>query len=144
MREVTTEHFVPAKTYTKSKYIAEDGTEFDFKDACLRYEARLRVENHPVFKSRIKEVWTCGYEYSASLFYISSDDDFDFLKENMSRGDWHSDYTTYGAGWYIYYCVDGGDYADDLYLYNYLNYEEEMERDFFAWKSDMRKYIGEN
>lgn len=144
MKKITEEHFVPAKTYTTTKYVACDGKEFTFEIDCLKYEAQLEADNHPVIKSRIMGASTFMDSYCANLFYISNHDDFEFLKEYIKGGVWNTDFEKYGAGWYLYWRVDGGDYADDLYLYNYLAYEKEQEEDLKNWKAEMRDLLPDN
>lgn len=144
MKKIVEEHYVPAKTYTTTKYVASDGKEFIFEIDCLKYEAQLEISNHPVMKSRIKGASTFMDSYPASLFYLSNEDDFEFLKEHMGNGDWNTDFDVYGDGWYLYWRTDGGDYPDDIHLYYYYAYVAEQEESLRNWKDEMQYLLPYN
>lgn len=135
---------IPAKVYTEKVYVAEDGKEFDNKDACERYEYLIKVNKHPVFKSAI-ETSTYPDFYFANLYYISSKDDYEFFVnvKGFPSGSpyFKSDYMKYGNGWYIYYVLDGGDYADEYFLLNLNNYITEVEKEFNEWKEEINGKI---
>lgn len=142
MKVVEIEHYVPARTYIDKKYIASDGKEFNFESDCLKYEKQLAIENHPIYNSAVKGVCTFEEDYCASLYYISSQEDYEYFKETQgitTKYYFRSDFEKYGAGWYIFYVVDGGDYPDDKYLYNYDMYEKEIGARWEEYQSDMRE-----
>lgn len=140
MRKVTEEHYVPAKTYTTTKYIASDGKEFYDQASCLWYEERLEIEKHPVFQSQIRDASIPDGD-CANLFYLRNQEDLEFLKKYMGRGQWTADFDTYGEGWYLFYQIDGGDYPDSLHLHNYLAYEKTEQERLDRWKSEMRSLL---
>ena len=79
MKVVTEKQYVPAKSYTVTKYVASDGKVFPLQRDCERYEKRLDIMKHPVIASRIDGLYTFDYEYPATLYYISSEEDYSFL-----------------------------------------------------------------
>lgn len=156
MKIVEEEHYIPAKTYTSKKYIAIDGKEFGIESDCLRYEKQLEIQNHPVYATAIEDIYTFEDDYCAKLFHISSQEDYDFFVETQGFGNnyFTSDFDKYGAGWYLFYYIDGGDYLNFYHLINYETYIKELDDRFKSWKSDMYNkmnqainnyyYIGKN
>lgn len=141
MKIVETEHHIPANTIIIKKCIASDGKEFTSEDACLRHEKHLAIESHPIYTSAIKDVYTFEDEYWGTLYYISSQEDYEYFKETQGIKTEHyfrSDFNEYGAGWYIFYSIDGGDYPSYQYLYNYDVYESDVESRWNEYKKDMR------
>lgn len=141
MKVVEKECYVPARTYIDKKYVASDGKEFIFESDCLRYEKQLEIERHPIYTSAIKRVCLFEEGYGATLYYLSSQEDYEFFIETQGfdkKYYFNSDFEEYGAGWYLYWCEDGGDYPDDHYLKNYEAYEKRIESDWEEYKSDMR------
>ena len=141
MKIIKEEKYIPAKTYTTTKYVASDGKEFIFEDDCLRYEKQLEIEKHPVYTSAIRRVCLFEEGYGATLYYLSSQEDYEFFIETQGfdkKYYFQSDFDEYGVGWYLYWCEDGGDYPDDHYLKNYDAYEKQIESDWEEYKSDMR------
>lgn len=133
-REVT----IPEHTTIVRRYIASNGQEFAYESDCLRYEERLRIENHPVFKSKIPNIRTFEDDYSGALYYLSNEDDHEWLMDHIIGGDVNSDFDLHGPGWYLYYYIDGGDHSDIQRLLFYDAYEKAIETRFAKWKSDIR------
>ena len=145
MKVVEKECHVPARTYIDKKYVASDGKEFIFESDCLRYEKRLEIESHPIYTTAIRRVCLFEEGYGATLYYLSSKEDYEFFIETQGfdrKYYFRSDFDEYGAGWYIYWCEDGGDYPDDHYLKNYDAYEKRIETDWEEYKYDMRSRMG--
>lgn len=143
MKIVEKECQVPAWTYINKTYIALDGKEFTSEDACLRYEKHLEIENHPIYASAIKDVYTFEDEHYVTLYYISNQEDYEYFKETQgikSNRHFNSDFEKYGAGWYLFYTVDGGCTinGDDFFLYNYDAYEKDIELRWNEYKEDIR------
>lgn len=141
MQVIEKECHVPARTYIDKKYVASDGKEFIFESDCLKYEKQLEIEKHPVYTSAIRRVCLFEEGYGATLYYLSSQEDYEFFIETQGfdkKYYFQSDFDEYGAGWYLYWCEDGGDYPDDHYLKNYDAYEKQIESDWEEYKSDMR------
>lgn len=145
MKVVEKECYVPARTYVDKTYVASDGKEFRLESDCLRYEKRLAIESHPIYTTAIKGACLFEEGYGATLYYLSSNEDYEFFVETQGfdkKYYFHSDFEEYGAGWYIYWCEDGGDYQDDHYLKNYDVYENRIESDWKEYKSYMRYWMG--
>jgi hypothetical protein len=141
MKVVEKECYVPARTYIDKKYVASDGKEFIFESDCLKHEKRLEIESHPIYTSAIRHVWLFEEGYGATLYYLSNQEDYEFFIETQGfdkKYYFHSDFDKYGAGWYLYWYEDGGDYPDDHYLKNYDAYEKQMDSDWEEYKADMR------
>ena len=58
MKVVEKECYVPAKTYIDKTYVASDGKEFRLESDCLRYEKQLAIDNHPMYKTAIRNIDT--------------------------------------------------------------------------------------
>lgn len=107
----------------------------------MRHEKQLAIENHPIYTSTIEDVCTFDDENYGTLHYISSQEDYGYFKETQgikSEFYFHSDFNKYGAGWYLYFVIDGGDYPSDKYLKNYDAYEKDVESRWNEYKKDMR------
>ena len=147
MKVVEKEVQVPARTYTEKKYVATDGREFIFESDCLRYEKQLEIESHPIYKTAIKNAETFYENYRATLYYISSRENYDFFKETQGidvekEYYFNSDFNKCGPGWYLCHIEDGGDYPDDTYLWNYDAYEKMIEAELAEYKYHMRTLLG--
>ena len=132
----------PEQTVTDTIYVASDGKEFRFKSECEFYEKQLEVQNHPVFKSWIKArvFWD---DYAAGLYYIRNEEDYEFWCANIGTQYLNVDHWEdgFGPGWYLFYSVDGGDYADSRYLYKLDEYEREIRHQFDEWHDDVENRI---
>lgn len=130
---------IPAKTVTETWYIASDGREFLSQSACEEWERWLSIQEHPVFKTCIKDVWTLDDE-AAILYNIRNNEDHQVLMSTFSdrqKRNFSDEYMKYGPGWYIYFSIDGGDGPDFYHLWQYDAYLKEHEDDFNRWKNDM-------
>lgn len=131
---------IPAKIYQQTIYYANDGKEFYDETTCKQYEALLQINNHPVFKNSI-EIETYYSNYYAVLYYLSSQEDYEFflLAKSLSKNTPYfvNEYKEYGPGWYIYWEEDGGDGPDYIRLRNLDNYIEEKEKEFKNWKNEI-------
>ena len=146
MKVVTEKHYVPARRYTTTKYIASDGKEFTTEEACLAHEGKLEVENHPVFKNCVIGILTFDNEHRGNLYYLSNDDDYEFLVKNLGlrRNDSiNNDFYDYRRGWYLYWFENWGDYADHHYIRNYNVYVEEIETELKEWKEEIQNKINQ-
>lgn len=141
MKVIEKECYIPAKTYIDKTYVALDGKVFSQESDCLRYEKQLEIDKHRVFASAINNAYLFDEGYGAILYYFSDQEDYNFFVEtkNIPKIYFHSDFNEHGVGWYLFWCEDGGDYADDYYLKNYDAYEKEIDSDWEEYKSDMRK-----
>lgn len=144
MKKVEETVHVPVKTYVRTKYVASDGEEFWNENQCLRHEHKLKIDNHPVFKTRIPNVEIFNTDYTGTLYHLSCEDDYNFFVETMEIRDnyLNSDFFKYGAGWYLYWFVDGDYYSDEYNFYNYNNYANEVRSELAKWEEDMRNKMG--
>ena len=132
MREERITKVVPEHTVESIFYIAKDGAQFISKSACENYEQGLAILSHPVFRSRVDGIGTLDEGRNASLYHITSDDDYEFFSQH--RGDCETDYDKHGPGWYIYYEISDGDYDSqwlrhlDTYIKNKENEIKEFVR----------------
>lgn len=135
----------PAHTVTDTIYVASDGKEFRFRSDCERYEKRLMVESHPVFKSGIS-ARTFYDDIYADLYFIRSEEDYQFFVHNigtvyLSHESWQDGA---GPGWYLFYMEDGGDYADTHYFYKLEEYEKYFRDMLDEWSSDIHERISDH
>lgn len=141
MKVTTEERYIPEKRYTITKYIASDDTEFYDEDSCLRYERQLEIDNHPVFKNCIIDILTFDNEYRGNLYYLSNEDDYEFLIKNLGlrhNDSINSDFYDYGQGWYLYWCENGWDHPDYHYVLNYNAYVEEIKTELKEWEENIQ------
>lgn len=143
MKVIEKEVCIPAKTYVDRTYIATDRTEFSTKQSCLDYEKRLAIQSHPVYASCIKDIIDFTGDWEGRLYYISSLEDHDFFMKTQGFNEFYfnSDFNQHGAGWYIFYIVDGGDYDDVAYLENYNVYINKVESSLQYYKKNIEKKI---
>jgi hypothetical protein len=144
MKIVTEEKIIPEHKVTTTKYIASDGKEFSTEDACLVYEGRIEINNHPVFKNCITDILTFDNEHRCNLYYLSNKDDYEFLVKNL--GFTHTDvvnseFDDYGKGWYLYWNESCSYYADHHYIRNYNVYVKEIESELKEWKENIEEKI---
>ena len=132
----------PERTVTDTIYVASDGKEFRFKSECEIYEKQLEVQNHPVYNAWIK-ARTFWDDYAANLYYIRNKEDYEVWCENIGIQYLNVDHWEdgFGPGWYLFYSVDGGDYADRRYLYKLDEYEREIRHQFDNWHDDVENRI---
>ena len=142
MREINKIVHVPATEYTKKVYVADDGTEFDTKKGCEFYETNYKTKQHPAIKTRIEGLNTWDDEYQATLYYISCDEDYEFIRNKwLYSSHTISDYYTYGPGWYLFYSIDGGDGPDFHYWHNLEQYMKDATDALKIWKKKIRDVI---
>ncbi len=75
---------VPSKSYTVTKYIAEDGEDFPTEMACLLHEHKLAVSQK---MSSIKTFYADLYPFLEMFYFIDSQDTLDFLVKEEFCGD---------------------------------------------------------
>lgn len=131
---------IPATTFTTTIYVADDGQEFYHEDDCRRHEEYIRTMQHPVFATCIENAETLD-GYKATLYYISNKEDLQFFCDHARVYKYTCDFDKFGSGWYLYYCIDGGDYDDDIYLLNYDNYKAEREKELIDWEQKMQNLM---
>ena len=147
MKIVKEEHYVPEHRFTTTKYIAWDGKEFFTESDCLDHEEYLNVRNHPVFKNCILDAKTYYDDYNATLYYLSGEDDYNYLVEGLGLIGLYkkinTDFYQYGAGWYLYW-GETGDCNDYYHIYNYSKYIKEIENDLKEYKKYIQDKINES
>lgn len=147
MKIITEEHYVPEQRFTTTKYIASDGREFLTESDCLDHEEYLEVRNHPVFKSCILNAKTYYDDYNATLYYLSSEDDYNYLVEGLGLIGLYkkinTDFHQYGSGWYLFWS-NMDDYNDYYHIYNYNVYVEEIEAELKEYKESIQNKLNES
>lgn len=135
MKIVQTEETVPAKVVTLTKYVAEDGREFAWRQDCERYEERLRIDSHPVTKSCLQGegVETFLEGIGARLYYLRDNEDAEFLADALGTNANFILEQYDGPGWYIYWYEDGGDYPGDDYFMKFTKYVDEISNKMHNW-----------
>ena len=135
---------IPARTYTERKYVASNGKVFACESDCEKYEENLRIAQHPVMKSMI-DVSTFEEGYSAKLYYLRNQEDHEFLCAKIVGAEPFSfdcdEFSEHGEGWYLFYSVGGGDWADDLHLYHFDTYVNGIDRRLKQWWTDIQQLI---
>lgn len=139
MKVVQTEEVVPARTVTHTKYVAEDGREFAWRQDCERYEERLHIESHPVMKSRIngEGVETFIEGIGACLYYLRDEEDAEFLADALHKYSRFVMDEYQGPGWYMYWYEDGGDYPGDDYFMKFTKYVDKISDQMHNWLSHL-------
>lgn len=145
MKVVQTEETVPAKVVKHTKYIAEDGREFSWRQDCERYEERLRIESHPVMKSRIQgdSVETFIEGIGARLYYLRDESDAEFLADALNKYSRFVMDEYQGPGWYIYWYEDCGDYPGDDYFMKFTKYVDEISDRMHNWLENLDSLMHE-
>lgn len=132
---------IPERVIETISYIAQDGKVFTNQDACLKYEKYLELINHEVFKTAQK-VSTWPDDYCATLYYISSEVQYEYLKKGLNIEYFDSDdYEDYGPGYYLFIQEDMGDSPAKYYLHSLTRYLETSEFEFEAWKADIQSAV---
>ena len=146
MRESVQTKLIPEHVVTIVKYIAFDGQEFAFKDQCEAHEKQLlreaEIESHPVIKTA-REVELYPDMNSATLYYIPSDEEYEFLMNYLKPGKaYQDDYKKFGPGFYIYIWEDGGDGPSDYYRLLEVNkYMDLLELELKNFKYEVEELI---
>ena len=116
---------------TEKVYIANDGKEFPNEEACLKHDNILELKKK-ISHIPHKRVDVIDCLESGDAYYITNENDFNAVCRYQCAaypygfkidGNW--DYR--GENWYVFYSVDGGDYADELYCYNLDYYNQLIE-----------------
>ena len=142
MTIIQKEETIPERKVTRTTYVASDGKEFMFRSDCEVYEKRLAIDSHPVFSTSIA-ARTYPDDYSARLYNIRSKEDYDFFIAHVGIYSWSvNQWGDFGPGWYLCYSVDGGDYADYNYLYNYKAYKDMLLEEYAEWMRETDNIIG--
>ena len=140
MKRVVTKKVVPEHIEEVVKYIAFDGAEFYSEQECEQHESSVMRENeiksHLVFQSErpIELYPECN---SAHLYYIESDEEYNFLLACKKPGHANQDdYEKYGPGFYILK-IEQGDYRDSYYLLHLNTYLDLVKLEYHNWLSDI-------
>lgn len=124
MKRVDREVVIPERKLTVTRYIAEDGSEFEHPNQCQKYERDQIIQQHRVYKRRIVANISSlpDEDANAVLYYLEDAADLDFLIEfihpRTEEDEWRREYMKYGPGWYLHWYETGGDWPDHNYLVN--------------------------
>lgn len=110
----TYEKVIPAKIVTINVYVASDGKKFRGEASCLLYEKSLMFRDHK-FLSAAQHIYSWPDEESATMYKITSDEDYSILKMFLNIKDEciiEDDYPTLGPGFYLLISHNNGDHPD--------------------------------
>ena len=147
MHVVERKRVIPAQTFIEKIWVASDGNEFTAEDACIKHEKWLQARSVPVFTSRIENVRDFYNDYVNTLFFIQSQDDYDFVlnlksvKTLAAESDLFDDY---GPGWYMHHWEDDGSIYGVDYINNLAKYVSHIDKDFKQWRRDISERIHES
>ena len=140
MNKITKKIHIPEHIEEVTVYVAFDGEEFHSEEACRNHENLIlqqqEVESHPVFQSErpIELYPECN---SAHLYYIESDEEYNFLLACRKPGRANQDdYEKHGPGFYILQ-IEQGDYRDSYYLLHLNTYLDLVKLEYHNWLSDI-------
>ena len=139
------EQVIPAHEDQVTIYIAEDGTEFLSKTACIAHDEYLKHLQHPVIANRheLRSYWD---DRPGTVYYIRNQEDLEYLKATEFKYACRTTYfqkqlkevcTVFPA---LYYYVEdtSGDY-DWYYIYKYEEYLNEGKSEFDKWYAEALK-----
>lgn len=140
MNTITKKIHIPESVREVTVYIAFDGREFYREAECRNHEKIIleqqEIKSHPVFQSErpIELYPECE---SAHLYYIGSDEEYDFLLACKKPGRaTQDDYEKHGPGFYILQ-IEQGDYRDSYYLLHLNTYLNLVKLEYRNWLSDI-------
>lgn len=140
MNKITKKIHIPEHIEEVIIYVAFDGEEFHSEEECRNHEnlilRKQEVESHPVFQSErpIELYPECN---SAHLYYIESDEEYNFLLACKKPGRANQDdYEKHGPGFYILQ-IEQGDYRDNYYLLHLNTYLDLVKLEYHNWLSDI-------
>ena len=129
------EVIIPEQREVRLKYIADDGKCFNSEKTCREYEARMEIENNPIFKSRIEVKTVSGA--SAILFYITAASDIQWLRDNgcITKNNFTvNDWPTNGEGWYLYWQIYNSEkHVAFSYFRHIHSYMRSIEEKYREW-----------
>ena len=74
----------------------------------------------------------------ATLYFISSEEDYDYLVKHLRVPVFlKDDFPKFGKGYYFFVQLDGGDGPDTFSLHNAAYYLESIQVEFDAWKEEV-------
>ena len=113
----------------KTKYIADDGTEFDSLAECNKYEHECKMQELGI---KIRQGWEFYESLSGTMFYIPSEDAFRYFVNKACL----IAHRYYGSGWYmrIWPNNDYGPQEELLYMTDYLR---QIEEEYLEYKNSM-------
>ena len=139
------EKVIPAHEDKITVYIAEDGTEFLNKNACIVHDQYLEHLKHPIIANR-KEIRRYWDERPGTVYYIRNKEDLEYLKATefkyacrTSRFNKRLEETCTVFPALYYYVEDtSGDY--DWYdITRYEEYLNEEKSEFDKWYTEALK-----
>lgn len=138
MKIETRTEVIPELLIEKTVYVAKDGKEFITSDECWRYEKKLEIIEHPVYKSH-KQFEDIFDDYQIlHAYYISSLEDWHFfLKHIVDDRSASVLFDKYGVGWYVVWHIDGDDHNDTDVVLFLENIIKDHEKDFDKWREDI-------
>lgn len=121
-------------------YVAFDGKCFSSSEECQCYETwrkyYLDKQSLPVFR-RSRDTIIYPDELPATMYYISSDRDYDDLMNYVNGVKIQDDYPKFGPGFYLYVEESGGDSKDSYRLHFLDHYINLIRIDIDNWLHDL-------
>ena len=129
---ITTEYREKTTTYKYPVYITSDGAEFRRQAEAYFHEADLQRDDRNIKDISIR---TFENEDSATLYYINSVDDFQYMIDIKWFDVPIEEYVA--PGWYMNVWHDGGDGSDWNEIYYMPNYLNDMR----AWIKNVEEQM---
>ncbi len=129
------------KEFKYTVYVASDGTEFEDRFECERYEDKLGFKGIEVVETAIPCRDFEG-EHDAMLYNVKNEEDWKILVERV----WfHRQYNTTdnfpGPGVYYVITYPGGDYPDDYEVHNADEYLKDFHHYTHQFMDEMQANI---
>ena len=113
-------------------YIADDGTEFNYRSDCETYEYKLSCGKRDIPCHTVESI----EEEPTSIYLIKDQDDFDWLKKvEWAHCDVEGKFSL--PGWYVADFHNGGD-GRDWYIVEYM---EDYVNRYQKILDDMKNYL---
>ena len=132
------------ETTVKKTYIADDGTQFDYKEQCIQYE-----KNNTVFASEVRmgklphfyaDPLFGDIDYNFMWYYVSSEDDVNDIKIALFDDDaaaWEFEWHDYPCWVLAYYCEGAGD------IMTYAEYTVSLNDELMDTKKRMKELVSD-
>ena len=114
----------------KTKYIADDGTEFNSLAECENYERECKMQELGI---KVRRGWEFYESLAGTMYYIPSESAFNYFIDKVC---WAT-HRYYGSGWYlrIEHNSDYARYPEELlYMPDYLR---QIEEEYLEYKNSM-------
>ena len=114
----------------KTKYIADDGTEFKSLDECSNYEHECKMQELGI---KVRRGWEFYENLAGTIYYIPSESAFKYFIDKIC---WYS-HVYHGSGWYLrieHRSMNSRDWEEILFMPYYL---KQIEEEYLEYKNSM-------